>query len=82
MRVIDLFCGAGGLSLGLARAGLRTSIGVDLDSDSLETFAACHPDAEVIKGDVLSVIENLPNFGKKIRMTPIVLAGGLPCQGF
>ena len=37
-NVIDLFCGAGGLSLGFKQAGYNVLCGVDFDEPSLETY--------------------------------------------
>ena len=36
--VIDLFCGAGGLSEGLAQAGFRPVVGVDFDAHAAATI--------------------------------------------
>ena len=41
--VIDLFCGAGGLSEGLNQAGIRPVVGVDFDKHSVATFRHNHP---------------------------------------
>src|SRR5947208_101013 len=43
----DLFCGAGGLSLGLASAGFDVVLGVDVDEEALETHRAHHPGLSV-----------------------------------
>lgn len=37
-RVVDLFCGAGGLSRGFMDAGFDVVLGVDFDDDALRTF--------------------------------------------
>lgn len=70
--VLDLFCGAGGLSLGLGRAGFATVLAVDNNKGALQTYAAnlgCH----AIKVD-LSQEATLPD--------ATVVVGGPPCQGF
>ena len=41
-NVIDLFCGAGGLSYGFEQAGFNVVFGVDNDSVALKTFEANH----------------------------------------
>lgn len=51
-RAVDLFCGPGGLSAGLERAGFRTVLGVDIHEPSVETFQRNHPHAHALLGDV------------------------------
>ena len=80
--VVDLFCGAGGLSLGFTQAGFQISLACDLDAVACDTFRLNHPDVEhsrIITGDVR---EHLPLFSQIIGEGPDVLAGGPPCQGF
>src|SRR4051794_10847422 len=43
----DLFCGAGGLSLGLQSAGFDVVLAVDHDEEALETHRAYHPGLSV-----------------------------------
>jgi DNA (cytosine-5)-methyltransferase 1 len=43
----DLFCGAGGLSLGLQQAGFNVVLGVDNDAEALETHRALCPGLSV-----------------------------------
>lgn len=77
----DLFCGAGGLSLGLAEAGFQVILSVDHDEEALETHRANHPGLSV-KWDLSDpkVIEQVATL---IRATGITLvAGGPPCQPF
>jgi DNA (cytosine-5)-methyltransferase 1 len=78
---IDLFCGAGGLSLGLHQAGFDTRVGVDFDKNAMATFAANHPKAKGILGDIEGVT------GKELmRLAGTrsidLIAGGPSCQGF
>jgi DNA (cytosine-5)-methyltransferase 1 len=47
--VVDLFCGAGGLSLGLMRAGFRPCLGVDRDPFAVCTHAAHFPGVSIRK---------------------------------
>lgn len=79
--VIDLFCGAGGLSCGFERAGYQILLGVDSDAKALETFELNHNGAKSICGDITNVYykkDIVPFIGdKKID----VVIGGPPCQG-
>lgn len=77
----DLFCGAGGLSLGLSQAGFEVVLGVDNDAEALETHRANHPGLSV-NWDLsdASVVERV---ARLIRRTGVTLvAGGPPCQPF
>src|SRR2546423_14639283 len=70
--VLDLFCGAGGLSLGLTRAGFTTVLAIDNNKAALQTYSSnlgCH----AVDLD-LSKEVTLPE--------TTVVAGGPPCQGF
>lgn len=70
--VIDLFCGAGGLSLGLREAGFRIILAIDHWQPAVATYRRNHG-AHVERAAVEPSL-NLP--------TASVLAGGPPCQGF
>lgn len=81
-NVIDLFCGAGGLSYGFESAGFNVLLGIDNDAKALETFELNHKGAKTICGDITQIsykkhIAPLLN-GKRVD----VIIGGPPCQGF
>ena len=40
ISVFDFFCGCGGLSLGLAQAGMEPVFALDKDADAVSTFQA------------------------------------------
>jgi len=78
---VDLFCGAGGLTLGLKRAGFRVVLGVEVDGEIARTYKANHPDVKLLVKDVREVS------GKEIMETTglkaiDLVAGCPPCQGF
>lgn len=76
--MIDLFCGAGGLSYGFATTGqFHTVLANDYDSAALETYAA-NMRAERV---VCSRIEDLVEEPGNIPAADVVV-GGPPCQGF
>lgn len=81
--VVDLFCGAGGLSAGLEMAGFEVLAGNDLFEAAGKTFEATHPHAkffgEPIQDlDLDSLLEEI-GLGKG-ELT--VLVGGPPCQAY
>jgi len=78
---IDLFCGAGGFSLGFEQAGITTVLGIDNHVPSIETFRKNHRNAAAISGDIRLTPEDL--FLEACRHKRIdVIAAGVPCQGF
>lgn len=81
--VIDLFCGAGGLSEGLRQAGFDILAGNDIDTHAGATFAATHPDAKFLPGSIyeLTPQDFLDATGLKKGQLDC-LAGGPPCQGY
>ena len=80
-NVIDLFCGAGGLSCGFQNAGYNILLGVDNDRKALDTFEFNHKGAKAICGDITQISyekDIKPLIGKA---SVDVIIGGPPCQG-
>lgn len=78
--VVDLFCGAGGLSYGLQSAGLCVRAGVDIDDASSYPFKT-NCKAEFLKRDVSALTgEELRQLFGSAEVK--VLAGCAPCQPF
>ena len=78
---IDIFSGAGGLSLGAEMAGFDVRLAVEKDKCAAETYRRNHPATLLLEGDIHDIdpIEHLhllPNENVTI------LFGGPPCQGF
>jgi DNA-cytosine methyltransferase len=79
--VIDLFCGAGGLSEGLRQAGINPVAGVDFDKHAVATYRHNHPGVPVVEGDVADVTgEHLMELAGTREID--LIAGGPSCQGF
>ena len=80
--ILDLFCGIGGLSLGMHRAGFRSVGGVDMWQDALETFSH-NLKTPTMLADVTEV--GAREIAEHFSVEPYdidVLVGGPPCQGF
>ena len=79
---VDLFCGAGGLSLGLHKAGFEVILGCDIRPDSIAThrhhFPGCSHQSD------LSSIEKLATITTTLKQCGEIslVAGGPPCQPF
>jgi DNA (cytosine-5)-methyltransferase 1 len=82
-KVIDLFAGAGGFSLGAARAGMKVVSSVEIDPFANETHGRNFPSTKHLGIDIstLSGSELLQKSGLKLGELD-GLIGGPPCQGF
>lgn len=80
-KVVDLFAGVGGLSMGFDDNGFVTVMANDFDQDAANTFKLNHPHVKFIDGDVAKIDEQL--IRKTIGDTEVdVMMGGIPCQSF
>ncbi|RVX44930.1 DNA (cytosine-5)-methyltransferase 1 [Nonomuraea polychroma] len=78
---VDLFSGAGGLSLGVEEAGWTVAAAVDYDQRALETHRANFPGLSLAID--LSDIEARAKLVELLKRTTIdLVAGGPPCQPF
>jgi DNA (cytosine-5)-methyltransferase 1 len=75
LTCIDLFAGAGGLSLGLKAASFLTVAAVERDADAVDTFSKNVGADCIFKHDIREI-----NF-KRFKGIDLV-AGGPPCQPF
>lgn len=76
MKLIDLFSGAGGLSLGLKRAGYEVKACVEINRDAMNTYSLHDPGAVKFNEDVRGI--DFTQFRGKVD----VVSGGPPCQPF
>lgn len=85
LTAIDAFCGAGGLSIGLAKVGFEILLGFDLDKRCVETLKL-NPKAvrhTTLQSDVKDMLGGELLKHAKIGKGELdLLAGGPPCQGF
>lgn len=84
LKMLDLFCGAGGFSVGCEWAGFQSVFGVDHLAPAIKTWAKNHPNAIACLGDIrkidpVHIKELLESRGvSKINL----ITAGVPCQGF
>lgn len=83
-NMVDLFCGAGGLSLGFTQEGFVTCLANDIQDVCVDTYAHNHPEtprSRIILGDIKTeVVDKIESLLDGIRVDIVV--GGPPCQGF
>lgn len=82
ITVVDLFCGAGGLSQGLSDAGLQLLAAADHDPDACATYARNFPDAVLVQGDLTSLAKQAELLDALRGDSLDLLAGGPPCQAY
>jgi DNA (cytosine-5)-methyltransferase 1 len=75
--MVDVFAGAGGLSLGLRKAGFVPVEAIEQDSDACATYAALHPETRLDHGKPIEQAKF-----RHLRGSVALLAGGPPCQPF
>ena len=83
MRAIDLFCGAGGLSMGLRRAGWDVVVGIDVDEAVGATYESNISEAVFMPADLRSVTdEGIRTLAGTVPGPELLLAGCAPCHPF
>jgi len=80
-KIIDLFCGCGGLSLGFEKAGFEVSMAIDFWKDAIVTYNANRADKVAICDDIKNITnEQLNELSAGGEIVGII--GGPPCQGY
>ena len=82
-KIVDLFCGAGGFSLGTHSAGFHTALAIDIDKKLTSSFKQNFPKATLLHADISGI--GAAEITKKAALKKDELAGvigGPPCQGF
>ncbi len=81
LNVLDLFCGCGGMSTGLKKAGLNIIAGIDIWNKAIESYESNH--------DHLAICDDLTKLPPKqfkkdyeVKEDIDIIVGGPPCQGF
>lgn len=83
MKSIELFAGAGGLALGLEKAGFDTIGLVEFDSAAAETLKHNRPNWNVIHDDIANISKlDLEDYFSITKGELDLLSGGAPCQSF
>jgi DNA (cytosine-5)-methyltransferase 1 len=84
MPIVDLFAGAGGLSIGATDAGCEVRACVEIDTVACKTLRAnAIYHGEVIEGDVARLTGlDLRAAARLASTDPLIVVGGAPCQPF
>lgn len=82
LTLVDLFCGAGGLSLGFKQKGFKIVFANDVERLCMETYRYNHPeisDEKIVCGDIRGLSEKIDRY---VEEEVDIVIGGPPCQGF
>lgn len=84
LTMLDLFCGAGGFSVGCDWAGFQSVFGVDHLEPAMKTWTRNHPHAIGCLGDITKLDSHQVRLLlEENGVTHInMITGGVPCQGF
>lgn len=77
LDAVDIFSGAGGLSIGAKMAGINTILAVEYCKYAASTYKKNHTNTKVLNEDIKKT-KPLDHIKEK----PFILFGGPPCQGF
>lgn len=83
MKCIELFAGAGGLALGIEKAGFKTIGLIEFNRPAVETLKKNRPEWNVILDDIANIsCLNLEEYFNIKKGELDLLSGGAPCQAF
>ena len=74
--LVELFAGAGGLAIGLEKAGFKSKLLNEIDKKACDTLRLNRPKWNVVEGDISNI--DFTEYLNKID----VVSGGFPCQAF
>lgn len=80
LKVIDLFAGVGGLSLGFRNVGFNVILSNEIDKSIANSYIKNHPSTKMITEDITKL--DFESTFKEYRDNVDVVIGGPPCQGF
>jgi DNA (cytosine-5)-methyltransferase 1 len=83
LSAVDLFCGAGGLTVGLRRAGFAVLGAIDIEPVAIRAYRLNHSETTVWEGDISRL--DPAEMRRLLGLRPgelDLLAGCPPCQGF
>lgn len=77
-KIVDLFCGCGGMTLGMEKAGYNVLAGFDIWKPAIDVYKANfkHPVIQLDLSDVKSSVKEISKY------SPDIIVGGPPCQDF
>ena len=83
INVVDFFCGCGGTSAGLKKAGMNILAGIDFDKNAIATYTKNFPEAHVFNVNIKELdIASIETILSPHKNEILVFAACAPCQPF
>lgn len=83
LNCLDLFAGAGGLSLGLIEAGVNVTWANEFDQYAAESYKLNHKQVNLVNEDIAHFLRRVKTEQAELRPGAVdLICGGPPCQGF
>ena len=81
-RSLDLFCGAGGMTMGFKAGGIQSVLSTDIEESACLTLKVNNPEISILCGDITnsSTKDEIAKYGVDYQAD--IICGGPPCQGF
>jgi DNA (cytosine-5)-methyltransferase 1 len=80
MKILDLFCGAGGFSTGFKLDSVSNHTAVDRDTFALATFKMNYPKATILQADIGQMHSS--TIEEALDGSPDVIVASPPCEEF
>lgn len=82
LKAVDFFCGGGGMSYGMQKAGVKVLAGIDYEPNCKQTYEANIQGAEFLLADVFNLTEKELQNKLKLKKNDddLILIGCSPCQ--
>jgi len=82
LNFIDLFCGCGGFTLGMERAGFKCLAAIDSNEEAIQVFRKNFPQVQHALQEDLTGFPVQELADRLANQEVDVIVGGPPCQGF
>jgi DNA (cytosine-5)-methyltransferase 1 len=82
LKAVDFFCGAGGMTEGFEKAGIRVLAGIDIDHDCKASYEKNHPHSVFIESDIRELSAEALETALNLRINDpaLIMIGCSPCQ--
>ena len=77
LKIVDLFCGSGGFTLGFLNEKYNVELAADIDPYCEKVYQKNLPEIKFVLSDLSKLNKNIFE-----GLKPDIVVGGPPCQGF